>query len=287
MSPGVSSPVKIHVLVDDYARRRGFLGQHGFSALVEVCEPTGPLRVLVDTGQDASVVLSNAERLGLSLSNLDAILITHGHYDHAGGLLGLLEHIKPRGLLVVMHPDALKPKLAMRPHLRFIGAPGLSKSAIEERGAIPLLSRAPARISGDVLATGEIERRTDFEHVEGFSTLGPNGLEEDRLMDDQALVVRTERGLIVLTGCAHSGLINTLRKAVELTGEERLLAVIGGFHLEGASEERLRRTVEELSALEPGLVAACHCTGLKAFCYLMRAFGPRFRRLGSGDVLEL
>ena len=287
MSPGASSPVKIHILVEDYARRRGFLGQHGFSALVEVCEPSGPVRVLVDTGQDASVVLANAERLGLSLSNLNAILITHGHYDHAGGLLGLLEHIGPRGALVVMHPDALKPKLAMRPHLRSIGVPGLSSSAIEERGAIPLLSRGPVRMSSSVLATGEVERRTDFELVEGFYTLGPDSLEEDRLMDDQALVVRTERGLIVLTGCAHSGLINTLLKAMDLTGEERLLAVIGGFHLEGASEERLRRTVEELSALGPGLVAACHCTGLKAFCYLMRAFGPRFRRLGSGDVLEL
>ncbi len=277
------------MLVDDYARKRGFLGQHGFSALVEV-EQRGSarlLRVLVDTGQDASVLLSNADKLGLDLGQVDAILITHGHYDHAGGLLGLLDNAGLEGKPVIMHPDALKPKFAAKPRFRFAGVLRFSRSAIEARGAIPVLSKKPVQLSGDVWATGEVERRTPFEQVEGFLTLGPEGLVEDKLLDDQALVVRHEEGLVVITGCAHSGVVNTVLYAMKLAGEERILAVVGGFHLESANEERLAKTVEELGRLKPAQVCACHCTGLKAFCKLMAAFGPRFRRPGAGDVIEL
>ena len=279
--------VRIYILVEDHARRRGFLGQHGFSALVEVGRGPKALRVLVDTGQDGSVVLSNARRLGLDLSNVDAVLITHGHYDHTGGLLTVLDHIGRRGLLIVAHPDAFVPKFALRDKLIPASEPGLTTSALEEKGAFPILSRGPVRLSEDVVATGEVRRQTDFERVEGFLKLGPEGLEEDQLLDDQALVIRTDRGLVVITGCAHSGVVNTVLHAREIMGEERILAVVGGFHLEGASEERLDRTVQELLRLEPEYLFACHCTGLKAYCRFAEAFGPRFRWPGSGDVIEL
>ena len=287
MSAGRPS-LKVYVLVDDYARRRGFLGQHGFSALVEYRDALTTVRVLVDTGQDGRVVLSNARRLGLDLGQVDAILITHGHYDHAGGLLQLLDEVKLEGKPVIMHPDALKPKLAKRRgKLVSAGVPGLSEEAIRDRKAVPIISRRPVEISDNILSTGEIKRRTEFEQVRGFYTLGPDGLVEDRLLDDQALVVKMPGGLVVVTGCAHSGLINTVLHAQELTGEERLLAVVGGFHLEGASREVLERTVAELKRLGPEHVYACHCTGLRAFCELSSAFGPRFERLSSGSVVEI
>ena len=289
MSQPAASSVRVYLLQDDYARKRGFLGQHGFAALVEAEGPGGTSRVLVDTGQEASTVLANAERLGVDLGRVDAILITHGHYDHNGGLLGILDQVGAEGKLVLMHPDALKPKFAIKPRFRFVGTPGLTAGALEGRGAVLLLSREPVELAPFLRTTGEVPRQTPFEHVEGFLTLGPDGvgLVEDKLLDDQALVVRHRDGLVVITGCAHSGVVNTLLHAHELMGEERILAVLGGFHLEGASDERLRATVRELQRLEPERVYACHCTGLKAFCQLMAAFGPRFRRLGSGDVVEL
>lgn len=287
MSEQAASSVRIYLIAEDYARRRGFLGQHGFSALVEVEGPAGTSRILVDTGQEAKVVLANAERLGLDLARVDAILITHGHYDHTGGLLGILDKVGGRGRMVVLHPDALKPKFAIKPRFRFVSAEGLTEAALEERGAVLVKSRGPVRFTPYLASTGEVKRQTPFERVEGFLTLGPEGLVEDPLLDDQALVIRHRDGLVVITGCAHSGVVNTVLHARELMGEERVLAVLGGFHLEGASEERLTATVRELERLAPEHVYACHCTGLDAFCKLKAAFGPRFRRLGAGDVVEL
>ena len=290
--PGLSSTerpqLKVYVLVDDYARRRGFIGQHGFSALVELRGHDGTVRVLVDAGQEGRVVLANAERLGLDLSQVDAILITHGHYDHAGGLLELLEEVELRGKPLVIHPDAFKPKLAFRAgKLTFVGTSGLREEVLRAKGVVPLVSRGPIRLADGVFSTGEIKRQTDFERVEGFFTVGPGGLVEDAMLDDQALVVRLPGGLVVVTGCAHSGVVNTVLHAQELTGEKRVLAVIGGFHLEGASQEVLDETVKALKGLGPERVLACHCTGLRAFCKLQSTFGPRFERLSSGSVVSI
>jgi len=280
--------VRIYVLVEDHARKRGFLGQHGFSALVEVGTGRDVLRVLVDTGQDGSVVLSNASRLGLDLSKVDAIFITHGHYDHMGGLPTVLEHVRRKGVLVVAHPDAFVPKFAYRNGKLVPGSPGkLTPADLEEKGAIVVLSKRPVRLSNNVVTTGEVKRQTDFERVKGFLKLGPDGLEEDKLLDDQALVIDTPKGLVVITGCAHSGVVNTVLHARELMGKEEVYAVIGGFHLEGASEERIARTVEELANMRPEHIYACHCTGPRAFCAFLRAFGERARWPGSGDVIEL
>ena len=285
MKPGA---VRIYVLVEDHARKRGFLGQHGFSALVEVGTGRDVLRVLVDTGQDGSVVLSNASRLGLDLSKVDAIFITHGHYDHMGGLLEVLEHIGREGVLVVAHPDAFIPKFAYRNGKLISGSPRkLTPTDLEERGAIVVLSRRPVRLADNVMTTGEVKRRTDFEHVEGFLKLGSDGLEEDLLLDDQALAIDTPKGLVVITGCAHSGVVNTVFHARELMSRDEVYAVVGGFHLEGASQERITKTVEELARMGPEHMYACHCTGPRAFCAFLRAFGERARWPGSGDIIEL
>jgi len=288
LGEGELPEAKIYVLVDDYARRRGFIGQHGFSALIELKRPDGATRVLVDAGQDARVILANARRLGLDLSQVDAVLITHGHYDHAGGLLELLSEVELRNKPVIIHPDALKPKLAFRAgKLVSAGVPGLSEDVIRARGAIPLVSRGSLKLADGILTTGEVRRQTDFERVEGFYTVGPGGLVEDPMLDDQGLVVELPAGLIIITGCAHSGVVNTILHAQELTGREHVLAVVGGFHLEGASQEVLDRTVEALKRISPEQVLACHCTGLRAFCRLQSAFGPKFKRLSSGSVISI
>ncbi len=279
--------VRIYVLLEDHARRRGFLGQHGFSALIEVGEGDRKTRVLVDAGQDGSVVLSNASRLGVDLSSVDAILVTHGHYDHTGGLLEVVEKCR-KGVLVVAHPDAFVPKFAYRNGKLVPGSPGrLRPEDLEGKGAVVIKARGPVKLAENVMTTGEVRRTTDFEEVKGFYKLGPDGLEEDKLLDDQALVVDSPDGLIVITGCAHSGVVNTVLHAREITGREEVLAVLGGFHLEDAGEERLEKTVRALLDLEVKYVFPCHCTGALAFCRFAKAFGDRARWPGSGDIVEL
>ncbi len=158
---------------------------------------------------------------------------------------------------------------------------------VEEAGGVLVLAKGPVKLAEGVVTTGEVERSTSFEGVEEFWTVADGIFVRDEMPDDQSLVIKGDEGVIVLTGCAHSGVVNTVIHAKSLMGVDRVKAVIGGFHLIGASEGRIRRTVEELRRLNPDLLAPCHCTGLKAVNAFMEAFGEKCRPPSTGDIIEI
>jgi len=278
----------IRVLVEDSPGEVGgkFLAQHGLSLLVDAETNHGKTSVILDTGPSAEAIAHNMEAMRLDLGSVVAIVLSHGHYDHLGGILRVLKAVG-RPIPVIAHPKAFSPKIVLSPSLRFAGSP-FSASEIAKGGGIPLLGTNSIRIAEGIATSGEVERETQFEQTEGFWTIENERFIEDRVSDDQALILDLdERGLAILTGCAHSGIVNTVRTAQKVTSKNRIHAVIGGFHLYKADEERVAKTVDELVKLNVQLVSPCHCTGTVATGRLMQAFGERCRPLHTGDLVRL
>lgn len=230
-------------------------------------------------------MLANAARLEVDLKEVDRIVLSHGHYDHTGGWCSVLEQTGSREVLA--HPAALEPKCAVRAReIPPIGIPG-DRESLEAAGARLQTSNGPAEVVPGVIATGEVPRDTDFETVpERFRVQRNNRLVPDLLPDDQALIVETGEGPVVLLGCAHSGLINVLQRAADLTGGRRFAAVAGGTHPVDADPPRLRRTLDALAGFEIVRMAPCHCTGLRCQAALLGHYDSRYVIFTTGDVLE-
>ncbi len=260
--------------------------QHGLSIFLDLDLGSMSTKMLLDTGASAEVMLHNASVLGIDLAGIDLICLSHGHYDHTGGLMGILQEMKRR-VPVLAHPDIFAPKLKARPVLEDIGLP-FTRVQAEAAGAVMLECRGPAALAPGLTTTGEISRIESFEIVEGFWTVRDGQYCPDIITDDQALVaVLPGRGLVVITGCAHSGIINTIRHAQKITGVDEIYAVIGGFHLMGASLKRIDATAEALLELNPELLRPGHCTGQKAICRLQQTLGERCCPLSVGDVINI
>jgi 7,8-dihydropterin-6-yl-methyl-4-(beta-D-ribofuranosyl)aminobenzene 5'-phosphate synthase len=272
--------VAICTLVENTAQGRGILAEHGLSLLVE----SGEGIVLFDTGQ-GMVLDSNAAAMEIGLERVERIVLSHGHFDHTGGLRQVLDRIGPREVLA--HPEALVPKYSVHEgNVREIGMPE-SRQILEQKGASFCLNEAPAEVVPGITATGRIPRVTDFEQVSSRFRTGPeDNLIQDMLWDDQALIVETGEGPVVVLGCAHAGLINTLLYAAELVGSKRFAGVIGGTHLVDAEPVRLQRTVDALRPFDIGRIAPCHCTGFRGQVTLWEAFGERFILNAAGERLE-
>ncbi|MDM7934739.1 MAG: MBL fold metallo-hydrolase [Methanothrix sp.] len=280
--------LRIQVVVEDAAPRRDprLLAQHGLCLLLDADLGQERMRVLMDAGASAEVTLQNMDLLGIDPESIDLILLSHGHYDHTGGLLGVLGRLKRR-MPVLAHPGIFEPKLRSQPFLRFIGPP-FSLCQAESAGAVMLLSRGPTALAPGLTATGEVERISGFEDVKGFWTIRDVCHVQDCIPDDQSIIAEIEgRGLAILTGCAHAGIINIISQARRMTGSDDVYAVAGGLHLIDASRERIVRTAEELKALCPDIVLPGHCTGSEAIGLLKDALGERCRMLFTGDVIEL
>jgi len=281
--------VAIKVLCENTASLENaeLVARHGLSTMLEVVSKDfGQLNVLLDTGPSAEATIANAQTMGVDLSKTNIIVISHGHGDHAGGLVGILTHLKKR-IPVLAHPQTFSPKLRIKPFLRSIG-PRYLREDVERSGGVIIAARNPVPLAPGVFTTGEIERVTPFERPEGFRTVSEGSFREDLLVDDQALAVSIDgKGLAVISGCAHSGIVNSVIQAKKVTGENRVHAVIGGFHLEGADETRIEATVRELKNLEPSLVCPGHCTGFKATRRLSEAFEDRCKPLRTGDTLQI
>ncbi len=275
-------------MVENSASLRNTLiwGQHGLCLHIEADLGGQRMNLLLDCGSSPEVTLHNIDQMGVDLCKIDAIVLSHGHYDHTGGLVGILERAGKR-IPVIAHPAINDPKMKTHPFLQFIGLPNTVQQA-ESAGAVMLYSKSSVKLAEGIFTTGEIRRDTSFERTEGFRTLEAGMFKEDPIMDDQALVVNLrDRGLVVIAGCAHSGIVNTAREAQRQSGVSKVYAIIGGFHLNGASEERLSPTVDELMKMNPKILRPGHCTGAKAVCRLMQAFKERCEPLCAGDVIEL
>lgn len=260
----------------------GFLAEWGLSLLVEVDD----LRLLVDCGLSYSAV-HNAELLGLDLRGIDRIILSHGHADHTGGLREVLR--RGRGAEVIAHPAIWEAKFARfrQERERYVGLP-FRREELESLGARFTLSTRPIALGPGIATTGEVPLSTDYEAVDAdlFIKVGTE-LRPDPVADDLSLYIRTPLGLVVVLGCAHRGIINTLRHVTQLAGEESIYAVIGGTHLFRASPERLERTVAELQGWGIQKIGVSHCTGFKACALLAERLGDAFIMNNAGTRLKL
>ncbi|MBE9143772.1 MBL fold metallo-hydrolase [Planktothrix mougeotii] len=264
------------VLVENTASGRGLLGEHGLSYLIEA----GESRILFDTGQGL-VLQHNAKQLGINLQNLDAVVLSHGHYDHAGGLIKVLEECNYTQLF--LHPSALQPKFSNRGE---IGSPIQDKELLTQKFRQLIWTDQPTEIIPGVFVTGTIPRVNSWEDTGGNFWQDSQHNQVDLILDDQALFIDAPEGLVVILGCAHAGVINTLNYITKLTGKEKVYAVIGGMHLLNASRERLQATAETLTQYQVQIIGANHCTGMKAIAFLWHQFVGRCVGCQVGTRLE-
>jgi 7,8-dihydropterin-6-yl-methyl-4-(beta-D-ribofuranosyl)aminobenzene 5'-phosphate synthase len=265
----------------------GLRAEHGFSALVSVRRGPATTHVLFDTGMSPDAMVLNADRLGVDLTRIQAVVLSHGHFDHAGGLAGLT------GGTMVLHPYSWTPRRLAPPGSPVHELPTLSKRALAAEGFEVIERRWPSLLAGGcVLITGEVDRSTDFERGMPPAHQAWNGSawEADPLIvDDQALVVHIrDRGLLVLTGCGHAGVVNIVRHARRLTGVDRLHALVGGLHLSGrAFAPVIDPTVRALRELGPQLLVAGHCTGWRAQHALAQALPDAWVQSSTGSSYRL
>jgi 7,8-dihydropterin-6-yl-methyl-4-(beta-D-ribofuranosyl)aminobenzene 5'-phosphate synthase len=272
---------RIAVLVDNHRGDTNLEVEHGLSFWVE----HGPHSILFDTGQGAALA-PNAAIMGIDLGKAQAIALSHGHYDHSGGLPSAwIGHPRPP---LYFHPQALIPRYAVRPEgAKEIGMPEAVRRLVESQGGRHQASTRPAEIFPGAWLTGEIPRIHKEESMghEPFY-LDAHGDSRDPFLDDQALFFQTPNGVVVLLGCAHAGVINTLDHIRELTHGTPLLAVLGGMHLRSATTEHVRWTTDQLHRLNPSKIVPMHCTGDLAFRALAEAFGARVETGGAGRVFH-
>jgi 7,8-dihydropterin-6-yl-methyl-4-(beta-D-ribofuranosyl)aminobenzene 5'-phosphate synthase len=247
----------------------GLVAEHGFAALVTTRRGDSSHTVLFDTGVSPNGLADNLERLDLQASDIEAVVLSHGHFDHAGGFPGLAKLRRRQGLPITVHPLVWTSRRVVPPGQPEWELPVLSRSSLEAEGFEVIERRQPSLLmDGSILVTGEVDRTTDFETGMPFhEARGEHGWEPDPLiLDDQALVVDVrDVGLVVVTGCGHAGAVNICRHALRLTGTARLAGLLGGFHLSGpAFEPIIEPTVDALRDLAPDVLVPAHCTGWRA-----------------------
>jgi len=264
--------LRITTLSENTASMGNFLAEWGLSILIE----TDEANILLDTGKSISASY-NADTLGIDLSKIDKIVLSHGHFDHTGGLRQILRKMR-KEVEIIAHPDIWTAKYARRQGEadRYIGIP-FHRQTLESLGGRFNLSKEPVRITDNIITTGEIPMVTDYEKIDrDVFVKEDNGWQPDKLLDDQAIIIKTEPGLVVILGCAHRGIINTLYYAQKLTGVKPVHMVLGGSHLSRASEEQTWTTIATLRELGVQKLGLCHCTGLPASVLLAQEFGDSF-----------
>jgi 7,8-dihydropterin-6-yl-methyl-4-(beta-D-ribofuranosyl)aminobenzene 5'-phosphate synthase len=273
--------VRIIILVDNQAGP-GLVAEHGFSLWIEA----GGKRILFDTGQGPAL-LPNVQRLGIPLEKTDVLVLSHGHYDHAGGIDAVFRNA-PK-MRIILHPNAVVPRYRIFPDkpAKPIGMPASAATVLNRLPDNKIQwSMQTSCFTPFFRVTGPIPRETPFEQGEKDLALDPTGNTIDLIEDDQALLIASPSGLIVCVGCSHAGLVNTLNFARAVSGIYKIRAVIGGFHLLHADDQRIQSTLAELETLDPQLLVPCHCTGERPMQMLQTAFGDRVQVGRSGAIFE-
>ncbi len=265
-------------------------GQHGISLFMTAVKGGVTRNILVDTAQDPRALLRNMDLLGIRPSAVDAIVITHCHVDHTGGLAEVLKAVGKKDLPVVAHPGLFRPNFVEEPFLEHVGiSAGNSRAEIEAAGGLLLLTADPLKLMTGLSSTGYVTRRTDFEEVSlPLRTIDGEGrLIQDSMKDDISVIAVLPGGkLVILTGCSHAGIVNIARHSLELSGHKEIRAILGGLHLVDASEDRIRKTADALAGLPIESIFAGHCTGFSAQAELRKKIGDRFQPLQTGMRFE-
>lgn len=276
--------------IKDMQLKNSILADHGFSALIRCTTKEKTRTMIFDFGFSTDVATRNADALDVDLTEVEAAALSHGHIDHFGGLNDLATKIGKRGLEFVAHPAVFRSNryLVPLPNLK-IGAPTLERGKIEEAGFRIVETKEPfSLLDGDVLFLGEVPRRTSFEKGMPMAFYEENGKEMwDPTEDDTGLVMLIRgKGLAILSGCAHSGIINTVKYARELMGINKVHLVMGGFHLTGSAfESIIDDTVEAMKKIGPNYIIPAHCTGRKAVLAFEKAMPDQFILNMSGTKL--
>ena len=244
------------------------LAEHGFSCLLKVYSGSEEHMVLIDAGISATCFFHNVDVLGLDLSKVESVVLSHGHLDHFGALVEFL-NVAKKGIPLVLHPDAFLERALNIPNSgRLTDFPVLDKAALKETGVVLHEAKEASMLASDlVLVSGEVERVTDFE--KGFPWSEAKIDDQwvvDPFRDDQGVVVKVKRkGLVVIGGCSHAGIINTVKHAQKVASTDKVHAVLGGFHLTGPLfEPIIEPTIDEMKKIGPDFVIPMHCTGWKA-----------------------
>jgi 7,8-dihydropterin-6-yl-methyl-4-(beta-D-ribofuranosyl)aminobenzene 5'-phosphate synthase len=288
---GVLDSLSITVLAEDSVLYESpYLGQHGVSFFLEGMSGRNTKRILVDVGQNFEALRHNMQTAGISPSVIDAIVLTHCHYDHTQGVARLLREIGRKDIPVIAHPSIFRLHFVTEPYPRHVGImPGDAKTELEKAGGKLSLTKDPLVIMTGMMTTGEVSRLTDFEKVTVAVKTIENGMVVDDLMLDDISVVANvrDKGLVIITGCSHAGIINIANQAKEVAGGHKIEGIIGGLHLIEASDTVINRTVNDLAKLNVAWISAGHCTGFQAQAELYRVFAERFLPLHTGMRFEL
>jgi len=278
---------KITILVDNtimelipdseiVKRRSGlkgnFLAEHGFSALIE----TEDTKILVDTGATGIAMEHNLGLLGYTMDDIDIVVLSHGHRDHTGGL----GKVKGR---IVAHPEVfyeryLSPREGVK-HDLTSPAPDPEKHKVE-------LHAGPVKLAGGVMTTGQVPRNHEWEELKVFKRKEGEDLVEDKINDDMGIVINTLKGLVLIQGCSHAGIINTVEWAKEVTGVDEVYCVIGGFHLIGPGEKKIDRTIQEFKRLNIKKVIPIHCSGFEGIKQISLQMPEQFEYCTTGCQIE-
>jgi 7,8-dihydropterin-6-yl-methyl-4-(beta-D-ribofuranosyl)aminobenzene 5'-phosphate synthase len=265
------------------------IAEHGFCAALTLHIDGIKHRLLLDSGLDPFAAIHNADVLGFDLTSSESVISSHGHIDHAGGLLNLRKQMhQEKRIPLILHEDAFRNRMVKLPDGRTIVLPGPNRSLLTEAGyEIVEKNSHSSWIDDSVLVTGEIPRTNNFEKgfPNHYSEVEEGEVEADPLIkDDQAVILSVkDKGLVIITGCGHAGIVNTLNYAKELAGVDTIYAVIGGMHLSGGLfESIIPRTIDELERMKPRFLVPCHCSGLKAVSEIARKVPDAFLQNSVG-----
>lgn len=273
------------ILSENTVKMNDLLAEWGLSIFIK----TEKIKILYDCGKSITAA-HNAQRIGINLNEIDVILLSHSHYDHTGGLLEILSRINKEQIDIIVHPQiwAERYNRSQGEKDKFMGILFRSQQ-IDNYGAKFRYTTKPLKITRNILTSGEIPMITNFECFDtNIKRLmkKDNKFIPDYILDEQAIFIQTKEGLIVLTACAHRGIINTLYHAQNITGEKRIYAVIGGIHLLHSSIERIEKTIELFKKLNIQRLYLGHCTGLNAITLISHEFGERFFGINTGTIIE-
>lgn len=279
--------LELKVLICDRSKYINNLwSQFGLSILVDCYWEDGEKRrILFDTGWESETLLHNMRKMDIRVESIDALVLSHCHYDHTGGLTELINNPNAKFKLIA-HKDIIRPVYSMKPEIHYIG---IDNKLISElpRERLMLLADATEIYNG-IWITGTIPRITNFEKPEeDVYVLEDGKLVEDPEKDDMALAVDFgQAGIVVVSGCSHAGIVNTLYQSMSITSNKRILGVVGGFHLIDISQEVRDRTIEEMDKLAIERIWSGHCTGHEAEQLLRDRFGKRHDMFYTGDVIK-